>query len=284
MVLFVYETIRHLNLGFITVPTYAVFANLAFFSAAIFIFYMVRKEKLDINTAIFVLLSALAGLLIGAKIFYYFGPWSWQHDWSFTFRLMRTLQVWGSGLVFYGGFIGACVGMYLYAKIRKVTILPYVDLIALSIGIAAGLSRVGCWFAGCCYGTPTNVPWAILRNGVAIHPTQLYFVAAGVFVFIIAWYAHKRSQYAGYTAIVSVFWYSFTRFFIEFFRADPRYFTLTASQWISIVLILITVFLYFWCKKKHLDLKAHDAHATSRAQPKLARKKAVVKKRKTSRN
>jgi phosphatidylglycerol---prolipoprotein diacylglyceryl transferase len=277
MALFVYETMRWIDIGFMKVPTYAVFANIAFFSAALFIFYMVRKEKRDVNTAIFILLSALAGMLIGAKLFYFFGPWSWQYDWSLTYRLVRSLQVWGSGLVFYGGFFGGALGVYLYAKIRKVNILSYLDIMALSLGIVAAVSRIGCWFAGCCSGTPTTVPWAILRNGVAIHPTQLYFVIAGVAVFIIACLAHKRKMlygyFDGYTTIVAVFWYALTRFYIEFFRVDPRYLGFTASQWISLLLLIVTGVLY-------LKLKRYLVSKT--VETKISKSKSLNKRAKTS--
>jgi phosphatidylglycerol---prolipoprotein diacylglyceryl transferase len=289
MALFVYETYRWINLGFVKFPTYALFANLSFFLATLLVMYYVKKEKLHLNTAIWILLAGLVGMLLGAKIFYYFGPWSWHYDWSFMYRLSRVWMVWASGLVFYGAFIGTIVAIFLFAKIRKINVLPYLDIMALSLGLVAGMSRIGCWFAGCCAGTPTNVPWAIMRNGVPIHPTQLYYVFAGFSLFFIVLWLHKKRKYYGYTAIIAVFGYAVTRFFIEYFRTDARYYTLTASQWISIVLIIVTVALYVYMRMR---LKAHNlplvtrlplaqanenssnSHGVSHSRARVARKKS----------
>ena len=65
-------------------------------------------------------------------------------------------------------------------------------------GIALGhvIGRLGCFFAGCCYGRPTDVPWAVTFTNryaahnvgtplnVPLHPTQLYEAGAELLILV----------------------------------------------------------------------------------------------------
>ena len=114
------------------------------------------------------------------------------------------------------------------------------------------VGRLGCLMAGCCYGKPTDVAWAITFTdpaanfnvgtplNVALHPTQLYESAAGLVIFVALMLLEKRKgAFAGRTFWSFAFLYSALRFVIEFYRGDDRglvFDLLSTSQFISVVL------------------------------------------------
>ena len=101
-----------------------------------------------------------------------------------------------SGFVVYGGIIGGITAGFLYTRIKKMSFFDYFDLVMPSISLAQGFGRIGCFFAGCCYGRETDSFIGIVfhnsdfaPNGIKLIPTQLIsslgdFILAlfGVFV------------------------------------------------------------------------------------------------------
>lgn len=238
--MFEYQVIKYFNLGFISVPSYAVFANIAFFVGTFFIISQVRKAKLQTKHGLGITLAALIGMLFGAKIMYYFGPYTWWHNFSIWDRIISTLQVWESGLVFYGGLIGTLAGMWLYGKIKKIDLAKYIDIMAMALGLVIFISRIGCYFAGCCRGTKTDVPWAIIRDGVSIHPAQIYSSLNGLMLFFTSLWVNKRVP-PGFTTLYVLVYYSATRFIIEFFRTAIIFWNLSTSQIVSLLLFTVVL-------------------------------------------
>ena len=122
------------------------------------------------------------------------------------------------------------------------------------ITIAHGFGRIGCFFAGCCYGIETDSIWGIkfphLNHNV--YPTQLYeaiflFILFGV-LFVLAYKFKFKYTFSVYLASYGIF-----RFLIEFIRGDDRgaYFLgLSPSQMFSLVGIIISIILIVVLKKK----------------------------------
>ncbi len=90
------------------------------------------------------------------------------------------------GLVYYGGFIGAALAAVIYLLWKKMPVWKTADVLAPSIALGSVFGRVGCLLNGCCYGRPTDVPWAITFTNplahelsgtplnVPLHPTEIY--------------------------------------------------------------------------------------------------------------
>ena len=119
------------------------------------------------------------------------------------------------------------------------------------------VGRVGCLLAGCCYGKPTDLPWAVTFTdplaasnvgtplGVSLHPTQLYESLATllILIFLLIW-ERKGHAYAGRTFWTYLFLYPTTRFIIEFYRGDPRgtvFDLLSTSQFVSVMIVPISI-------------------------------------------
>jgi phosphatidylglycerol:prolipoprotein diacylglycerol transferase len=164
-------------------------------------------------------------------------------------------------LVFYGGLIGAFLGFYVYSKQFKINFITLLDLMAPSIPLIHGFGRIGCFTAGCCYGIEYDGLFHVIfqrsnaaPNGVALLPVQL--ISSGInFLGCIALliYARKERE-SGRVIGVYLIFYSMVRFIIEFFRGDVArgiLFGVSTSQWISLILIPIGLWLYF--KKFPID-------------------------------
>lgn len=163
------------------------------------------------------------------------------------------LKDFGTGFVIYGAIIGGALGVYLYCRKQGWKVLDILDLIVPSVAIAQGFGRIGCFLAGCCYGAPTNLPWAITfenspfaPNGIGLHPTQLYSsIFDFALGFLLLWYSRKsRKQGKSFGLYVIV--YSVGRFLVEFLRNDPRgnVGILSTSQFIAIFTLIFGIVIF----------------------------------------
>ncbi len=192
----------------------------------------------------------LIGGLIGARAFYVVTFWEeFSGNWTGIFK------VWEGGLVFYGGLVGGAIGFILWKKRSpEIPWLRVADAAGPALVAGHALGRLGCFFAGCCYGLPTNVPWAVTFTrpealaplGTPLHPTQLYefaFLAAlGAYLWVRNIRPHRDGTvFADYLTI-----YPVGRFFIEHFRADPALAAgLTSGQIASLALFGLSFLLRF---------------------------------------
>lgn len=197
---------------------------------------------------------AFVGALLGAKAF-----WIAQYD-SIS-NLWRVVFFWESGLVFYGGLIGAIVGLVGYLKFNKLPVLVVADACAPFVALGEAITRVGCFLNGCCWGRVSDVPWALAfprsspvfeqhahehlvsptaMASLPVHPTQLYMVLGLMAAFALLLWAGRRARYAGQTTLLYLFLYGIVRFTVEIFRGDcPRsLMNFTLSQMISFGLIV----------------------------------------------
>jgi phosphatidylglycerol:prolipoprotein diacylglycerol transferase len=180
---------------------------------------------------------------------------------------LQMFKIWEGGLVFYGGLIPAAAVAFGYMRWHRLPTWKLADLISPSIALGLSFGRIGCFFAGCCYGRETSLPWAVVfrnpdslaRLNVPLHPTQLYDAANGLAIFFFLSWVSKRKTFDGQIFWLFVFLYSMTRFFIEIFRGDPRghlfWNFLSTSQGIGVLLAIPSLFMLFYMKKRHRRFK-----------------------------
>ena len=155
--------------------------------------------------------------------------------------------------MFYGGLIAAVVVALLYLRRHRLPLWTTTDVFAPGIALGHVVGRLGCLMAGCCFGRPTSVPWAItfrdpaaLANvgtplGVPLHPTQLYEAGAEalILVFLLA-FERRGRPFPGRTFWSYMLLYGVSRFVIEFYRGDSRgmvFDVLSTSQFVSVILV-----------------------------------------------
>ncbi len=174
------------------------------------------------------------------------------------------------GFVFYGGLLGGAIGLLIYTKQFKLPLDDYMDLFAAVIPLGHAIGRIGCFFAGCCYGIPYNGRFSFTYTasfdintpiGVPLLPVQLIESAVLLIVFAMTVAAFiKFSDKKGVTSSVYMCAYSAARFVLEFFRGDSergKFWGLSTSQYIG---ILIFIFGVVFCIKR-----INDANKTGRS-------------------
>ena len=203
--------------------------------------YRAKKQGLDADSLFWITISCLIGGILGAKL---------------LFILVEIKEIIADpsilldvthGFVVYGGIIGGIGVGYLYCKIKKLEFLKYFDLVMPSIAIAQGFGRIGCMFAGCCYGRETNSWFHVIYEnsdfaptGVALIPTQMIMALLNfAHFFILAFIIKKLVKYDGQIAGFYLVFYSIGRFFLEYLRNDPRGTVdiLSTSQFISLFIL-----------------------------------------------
>ena len=203
--------------------------------------YRAKKQGLDPDSLFWITVSCLVGGILGAKLLFIIVEIK-----SIIADPSILLDV-THGFVVYGGIIGGIGVGYLYCKIKKLEFLKYFDLVMPSIAIAQGFGRVGCMFAGCCYGRETDSWFHVVYhssdfapNGVALIPTQMVMVILNfAHFFILVFLIKKLVKHDGQIAGFYLVFYSIGRFFLEYLRNDPRgnVDILSTSQFISLFIL-----------------------------------------------
>jgi phosphatidylglycerol:prolipoprotein diacylglycerol transferase len=121
--------------------------------------------------------------------------------------------------------------------------LPLFDLVAVYAPLFQSIARLGCLMAGCCYGCPTTMSWAISIDGMYVHPTQLYssILLFGIFI-ILYTFKYQWARRPGLLITRYLMLASAERFIIEFWRSNPQIIGiwflhyLSIQQWIALAL------------------------------------------------
>ena len=237
----------HLHLFGIEIPMYGLMMATAFLTVSAISFVRARKRGLQGENLIIIAAMVLAGALFGGRIMYILVTWSPEEIGLMISRGEWELML-GGGIVFYGGMIGGILFAFLGSLIAKDDLRNYLDVVIPVVPLGHAIGRMGCLFAGCCYGRPTDVFFGITYPeniggapvGVKLLPAPLFEAAVNLVIFAVLMYisAKNRSRYL--TTVLYCILYGTARFILEFFRYDSiRGIAagLSTSQWISIGMI-----------------------------------------------
>jgi phosphatidylglycerol:prolipoprotein diacylglycerol transferase len=199
----------------------------------------------------------LAGL-VGAKAWYILSNAAYYLRHTNEVFAFATLQ---SGGTFYGGLFGALLIAIVYAYFNRMPALGLVDSYAAGLPLGHAIGRLGCFAAGCCYGKPTWLPWAVTFTNpraaelvgtplnVPLHPTQLYESGAELLNFLFLIWLARRQRFRGEIFAAFIILYGFERGMIEFVRGDPGRTLLlrgrfSLMQVVSLLLILLGAWMW----------------------------------------
>jgi phosphatidylglycerol:prolipoprotein diacylglycerol transferase len=174
-----------------------------------------------------IFLIAIAGGLAGARARYvwerpqeFFGDAG--HPRPITSAIADAIDFDRGGMVWYGGLVLAAIGIVVYARATRLRVLALGDVAAPALLLGLGIGRIGCFINGCCYGHPTDVPWACLHDGVHVHPTQLYETAACAAMAGALWWFWRRRSSDGQVLFLGTVGYGIWRFINEYLRGDDK--------------------------------------------------------------
>ena len=240
------------------IPYYGFFILLGIVCACSLGFFLCKK--LNLNTDDFIIIAAylFAFGFAGAKILYILVSIKYI-DFSEVFKSLESFNNFlGSGFVFYGGLLGGLLALLFVQKVHKIKMNSYIRILAPSLSLAHAFGRIGCSFAGCCYGKATNLPLyfeysesIVAPNGIKLFPVQgiesfCLFILTIILVILIL------KNHSCSTHLIYILTYSVLRFILEFFRGDAergKLFFLSTSQIISLILFFGVIFCFF-CNHK----------------------------------
>ncbi len=250
-----------LQIGNFKIHTYGVLVAFAFLVGIFLAAKEAKRTGVDPEKILDITFYLIIAAIIGSRVLYII-----LHYPYFLENPLEMIKIWRGGLVFYGGFILALAVVIRYIKKNQLDLWKTFDILAPSIAIGQGIGRLGCFFAGCCYGKETTLPWAITfshpeslaKLGVTLHPTQLYSSINAFSIFFILTVAKRYKKFDGFLLWLYVLLYSVTRSIIEFFRGDERglifYQSISTSQFIGIILGITSVFMLFYLGSRHKEL------------------------------
>ena len=134
---------------------------------------------------------------------------------------------------------------------------------APSIVLGHSVGRLGCFFAGCCYGKPCNMPWAVTfthpeslaPQGISLHPTQLYASFNGLLIFAILMGLKHIKAFEGQLFWTYVLLYAVTRSIIEFFRGDHSHILtgglFSTQQLVGMIMAAIATVMLIILRSRH---------------------------------
>ena len=232
-------------LGF-PVSSYGAALSLAFAIGIAVAAVRARRVGLETDRMLDMSMWILVSSLVGARLLYVALHWSEFRPPEGT--LLDVVNPFGSGdrpgiagLSVLGGLPAALLAAFAYLRWKRLPILAYMDVAAPSIALGAGITRVGCFLNGCCFGTrcewpvavafPPGSPAGAALPGALLHPTQLYQALAGFALFGLLLLYERRRPAPGAVVAALFLGMGLQRFAVELVRhPGPG----GAYQWIAL--------------------------------------------------
>ncbi len=171
-------------------------------------------------------LGVILGGRVGSILFYNFG--------AFLDDPLMLLRIWEGGMSFHGGFLGVLVAMWFYGRSTGAGFWALTDFIAPVIPIGLGAGRIGNFINGELWGKVTDVPWAVVVNGVPRHASQLYEAALeGLVLFVLLWTFASRQRPRMAVSGLFLVGYGVARFGVEFVRLPDEPIGYMAWGWLT---------------------------------------------------
>ncbi len=241
-----------------TVTWYGLIITFGLILAMIYGFRQMRRVGIDSDRAIDAVIAGIIGGIVGART--YFVIFNWE-DYAGNWKSILNIR--GGGLAIYGGIIGAVLVGGIVAKLRKVRLLPMLDVACVSFLIGQGIGRWGNFTNHEAFGANTDSlfgmssgkiqQWIVnntaymentlyaqginLSEDYPVHPCFLYESVWCLLGFVILAYIFKKKRlFDGQMCLMYICWYGTGRFFIEGLRTDSLYIgTIRVSQGLALV-------------------------------------------------
>jgi len=256
------------EIGGLTVNTYGVMIALGFLAALALAVVEGRRVGIEAHSLVDLCFWVLISGLLGGHLLF-----AVVNIKTYLAEPLRFLQFWRGGVVWYGGLLGGIAGGAVFLRIKQLPFWKAADIGMPAITVGLLFGRFGCLSAGCCYGKPTDLPWAVIYPGssqlappgVPLHPSPLYEALMLVGLFVLLTWLRQRKRYHGQIFVLQLFYYGIGRFLLEILRGDlerghlaaidlfesiPGWEILSTSQLISLLLMVVGVALHLLLARK----------------------------------
>ena len=257
----------------IQIQWYGILITLGLILALVYALPRMKRFGLDADRAIDAVIGGVIGGIIGARVYYVLMRWDeYKGKWG---EIVNTRN---GGLAIYGGIIGALLVGLIICKIRKIKMLPMLDITVIGFLIGQGVGRWGNFVNQEAFGTNTSsflgmtggtiqrtisdgmqMGGDMYNNGLdmlwekPVHPCFLYESLWCLLGFVIFAFWSKRRKYDGQLFLMYLAWYGAERFIVEGLRTDSLMLgNIRVSQALSAVIFVVSVILQivFFAKRK----------------------------------
>ncbi len=257
-----------LKIGPLTIHTYGFMLAVGVAFGLWFLYVQAKKQGLEAPKMLDMAFYTIIISLIGAKLILFIGNFS--HYMRYPGELFSLAR---SGGVFQGGLAFGIIFALWYFRKHKIPTWKAADVVGSALALGHGFGRIGCFSAGCCYGSECSLPWGVtFQNEYAsnltgiplhtlLHPTQLYEAALNFLNFFVLFLILRKKKFDGQVFSFYIINYSIIRFFVEYFRGDhpdnaflvnnpSPYLSLSFPQFFSILGLIGGVTLFLVLRKR----------------------------------
>jgi phosphatidylglycerol:prolipoprotein diacylglycerol transferase len=255
-----------IKIGDFTIHTYGVMVALGLIAAYFTAIYFSKKEKIGTKKIENIIIFAVLGGIIGARIAYDIE----HHDEMQS--LFDYIAVWKGGIDWFGGFIGGLLTALFFIKKYQIPLWKAGDIAGISVIIGHAFGRIGCTCAGCCYGKPVpddsifrdfaitfpHNPDTVAPFGVPLYPTQPAEAIGNFIIFGILFFMYKYKKFDGQIFASYLILYGFERFLLEFWRGVTPPLPVIGLTWNQIVSLSMMILgfgiIIYLMRKKPLEV------------------------------
>lgn len=247
------------------ITSYGVFAIVGIFAASLLIMRLGRRHGIDAFDSINILALLVAGGILFSLFinFLIFLPERLAHSAFFSYPL---------GVVSWGGVMGGFFAALWVSRAWKIPLLKLADFTLPGVALGFAFGRIGCHFAGCCFGLHYDGPLNLhfthpLAPASAVtqplFPIQLLSALLLLVLCLVLLRILHLNLRHGYVLLAYLLLYGIGRFTIELFRNDARgvFLKLSDAQWYSLLLLAGAVFLFRHLRREQSRSKQESKNA-----------------------
>ncbi|MCX5800514.1 MAG: prolipoprotein diacylglyceryl transferase [Candidatus Eisenbacteria bacterium] len=212
-----------LHVGILHLKSYGLALTLAFLVGTHIAMRRARRVQVPEDLVVWLALIVLFLAVAGSRTQYVV-----THMSEFRGDVAGVFMIWAGGLSMYGGLIAAVIGGLVFIRWQGYSTWKVADVVAPSIALGEAITRIGCFMNGCCFGTPTCLPWGIVFPddsfsatvswGTRIHPSQLYLSCLALVIFFFLLWYERRKKFQGQLFWTCLLALAVARVLIDFTR------------------------------------------------------------------
>jgi prolipoprotein diacylglyceryl transferase len=255
----------------VPIHSYGVMLGLSMIVGWFLAMRLAKQDGIPTETAGNIYMWTAVWSIVGARVLYSIVQYK-EFD-----SFLDVFKIWEGGLVAYGGMIGGFLASWYNCRKAGIPLLRWADVAAPSVVLGTAITRIGCLLFGCDYGKRADLPWAIhfpkdspawkdhvtnpainlSRDAVqslGVHPTQLYEMLAGLFLFGLLMFLRRVRRFSGMPFLGWVIGYGILRPIIEMYRDDDQRGSvgpLSTSQFIGITSVVLGVALLVFLLRRY---------------------------------
>jgi phosphatidylglycerol:prolipoprotein diacylglycerol transferase len=162
-----------------------------------------------------------------------------------------------AGGAVHGGIIGATLAFFWRVRRLKLPLAATLDCLTPAVALGQAIGRLGCFAAGCCYGTACAQPWSVTFTNpttfdfsgtpldMPLHPVQLYTFLANLLVMAALLVIRRHSRFAGQVSGCYFILEGIGRMITEHWRGDLDRGFLLGIPWLSTGRLTSALFILF---------------------------------------